>query len=231
MGGNRVNSKEAREFLLSIPEMPDGIREFWLSCISGDISLNVDESWRDNPPGLIFTPSPAARRSYLYVQCLSVGIFGPDHFTRRRDMASYLLAQTFAGSGEIQYEGETLRLGPDDCFLIDCRKEHYYFATDPEGWSYRILHFDGLPMADLYAHFLQGGTVKFRAEKGGPVRALLDRLFEAMPPAQAHSEIVFSRLLTDLMTEIILAGGPGGQKSLPPLVRGVLDFLGKIDWQ
>lgn len=222
-----MNAEEARRVLAGDRELPEGIREFWLACNSGEINLNVDETWRDNPPGLLFTPSAAARRSYLYPQCISVGSFGPDHFTRRRDMPSYLLAQTFSGGGELQYGGETLRLLPDDCFLIDCRREHCYFATAPEGWGYRILHFDGAAMADLYAHFLQGGTVKFTAQKGDAVRALLDQLFAALPPAQAHSEIVYSRLLTDLVTEVILKSGPAGRRPLPPLVQGMLEYIGK----
>lgn len=222
-----MNKQEARAVLDTFRDLPQAVREFWLSCIDGDINLTVDDSWRDNPPGLIFTPSAAARRSYLYPQCISVGDFGPGHYTRRKGMQSYLLAETLSGGGELQYEGETLRLQRDDCFLIDCRREHYYFSTSPEGWSYRILHFDGVPMADLYAHFLQGGTVKFRAEKGSPVRALLDRLFDAPPPAHAGSEIVYNRLLTDLMTEVVLAAAPAGQKPLPRLVQGVLDYISK----
>ncbi len=220
-----MNSKEARAFLEGRTNLPEEMRDFWLACINGDININLDENWPDNPPEILFTPSAEARRSYLYLQCLTIGSFGPEHYTRRREMPSYLLAQTLTGGGELQYEGETLRLGPDDCFLIDCRKEHYYFATDPAGWAYRILHFDGAPMADLYAHFLQGGTVKFAAAKGEAVRTLLDRLFEAPPPAQAHSEIVYSRLLTDLVTEIILKTSPSGQRPLPKLVRGVLDYI------
>ena len=114
-----MNRLEARAALDGFPDLPESVREFWLSCIDGDINLTVDDSWRDNPPGLIFTPNPAARRSYLYPQCISVGDFGPGHFTRRRDMQSYLLTQTFSGSGELQYEGKTLRLNKGDCFLID----------------------------------------------------------------------------------------------------------------
>ena len=59
------------------------------------------------------------------------------------------------------------------------------------------------------------------------MRVLLDRLFDDLSPAQAHSEIVYNRLLTDLMTEVILATGPAGQKPTPRLVQGVLDYIGK----
>ena len=222
-----MNTEEVRCELEKLRELPEGIREFWMACTSGDINIGLGENWRGNPPGILFTPSAAARRSYLYPQCISLGRFGPEHYTRRKDMASYLLAQTLSGAGELQYEGEIVRLGPDDCFLIDCRREHYYFATAPEGWSYRILHFDGVSMSDLYTQFLQAGTAKFKAVKGDPVRALLDTLFEAPPPVQAHSEIVYSRLLTDLMTEVILKTGPALDRPLPRMVQGILDYIGK----
>ena len=222
-----MNVREELHLSQTGMELPEGIREFWLACTDGDINLSSRDIWTVNPPDFLFTPSQAARRSYLYPQCVSMGNFGPDHYTRRRGMQSYLLSQTFSGAGELRYEGETVRLAPDDCFLIDCRREHCYYAVDPDGWSYRILHFDGQAMADLYAHFLQCGTVKFTAAKGEPVRALLDGLFEQRPPAQAHREIVYSRMLTDLMTEIILKTSPGDQAPMPELVRGVLDYIGR----
>jgi AraC-like DNA-binding protein len=172
-----------------------------------------------------FSPSTIARRSYLYLQGLASIRYSGDYYTKRSGLDSYLLAHTFAGEGELEYEGKSYTLKADDGFIIDCRKPHYYHTTSPKGWAYHIAHFDGFAMHDYFSQIKHGGGVVFSFPPTYPFCALLEQLFKVNAEVSKQSEMQTSRLLTDMLTEIMLnmPGFDTGEE--PEWAKDIRDYL------
>ncbi|MDR2303258.1 MAG: AraC family transcriptional regulator [Treponema sp.] len=189
--------------------------------LSGDFDLTGAIMKR----GREFIPSPMARRSYFYLQLISTSQFPKNHYTIRRGVNSYLLASTFSGKGELQYEGKSYTLEPGESFLIDCRKPHQYRAASREGWGYHIIHFDGFAMRDYFSRIEQGKSVKFAFSPESPFPSLLEKLFGVNAEQSGRNEMLSSCLLTNMLTEIMLTLPDYDSEEIPRKIREVRDYI------
>ena len=175
--------------------------------------------------GKSFFPSPFARGALLHLQLLASGAFDSRHYTRRRDLPSYLMAQTYFGRGVLRYEGREYALTPDDVFLIDCRRAHEYFAAAPAGWGYRMIHFDGSAMPGLFARILACGSVVFRFGAESRFQALLAELYATCAAAPPQEEVLCHRLLTDLLCELLCRLPAYRPQDYPEAIKKQCSFL------
>ena len=117
-----------------------------LSC---NLDLGPDSVW------LTVTAAQAARASIAYVQELGDFRCGPDYFTRRENLPSYLIKLCVSGEGELEYEGQTYVIHPGDLFWIDCSKpQHYRTMPGKDGWHVLWVHLNGGPCDAYYQLFL-----------------------------------------------------------------------------
>jgi AraC-like DNA-binding protein len=166
-----------------------------------------------------------ARRSYFYLQLISTSQFPKNHYTIRSGVNSYLLASTFSGKGELQYEGKPYILEPGESFLIDCRKPHRYRAASKEGWGYHIVHFDGFAMRDYFSRIEQGKSVKFVFPPGSPFLSLLENLFGVNAEMNNRNEMLSSCLLTNMLTEIMQTLPDYDSEEIPRKIRDVRNYI------
>ena len=150
-----------------------------------------------------FYPSATARRYLLYLQLVASATFSSRHYTKRKDLLSFLLLQTFHGCGKLIYDGKEYHLKPDDVFLIDCRMPHEYVAEGEDGWGYRFVHFDGNNMPGMYNQFFSGGNIVFHFEEDSEFQQLMRSLLRLGKEKNPNQEILAHRLLTDLISELI----------------------------
>ena len=151
-------------------------------------------------------PTPNARQNFLYLQIVCSALWSRTFHTIRKDLPSYLLAQTFCGSGILEYEGKKYQLEKDDVFLIDCRKEHrIYSAAQPRNglWGYRFAHFDGTMMPGYFGQIMDSGNVTFHFPRETRFQELFKDLFLLCQKKDANQEIMENLLLTEMMTELL----------------------------
>lgn len=175
--------------------------------------------------GATFFPSSYCRKNLLFLQLLSSATFGKKHYTKRKDMPSYLLAQTFYGSGHLRYEGCDYELNPNDIFIIDCRKEHEYYATSSGGWGYRFLHFDGNSMPGYYSQIQANGNVNFSFGPETHMESLWENLIRINADNEPNKEIISNRIITDMITEILCQLPQYQTTELPDLVIDIRNYI------
>lgn len=197
--------------------------KYALDYLKGDYDLSYSLSHY----GENFFPSFFTRKNLLYLQLLCSVTFPESHYTRRSDLSSYLLAQTFWGKGILRYEQREYELFPDDLFLIDCRKDHEYFADANEGWGYRFLHFDGVSMPGYYSQIAAGQNVKFTFHKDSHFQELLKELILTNYNSEPTKDIITNRILTDMLTEILCQCPQYQETELPPVIADLCNFLQK----
>jgi AraC-like DNA-binding protein len=171
------------------------------------------------------SPSAIARRSFLYLQGLASISYPENYYTRRSGLESYLLAQTFAGQGELEYEGKRYTLNADDGFIIDCRKAHYYHAASRKGWGYHIVHFDGFAMKDYFSQIKHGGGIVFSFSPAKLFCASREQLYKVNAGVSKRSELQTSRLLIDMITEIMLNMPCFDIGEEPEWIKDIRDYL------
>lgn len=99
--------------------------------------------------------STYARNRLLYIQ--SFTYYEVRNYYTRRDndkFYSFLLKYTYEGEGELVYEGKTYSLGPNQGFVIDCKKPHEYRALKSP-WNHVEIHFSGAPANYIYEKVLK----------------------------------------------------------------------------
>ena len=100
---------------------------------------------------LLHIASDTARALYYYVQWTGHFVCKSDFYIRRANFNSYLLLYTLNGSGTLNYDGKTHKLGKNTLVLINCLKLHEYYP-DGEGWEFRYIHFNGSLSKRLCEH-------------------------------------------------------------------------------
>lgn len=182
-----------------IVERSDILDKSAIDCLNGKYDLTKTIAHY----GESCFPSSNARHHFLYLQMLCSATFGSSHYTLRKDLPSYLMTQTFHGTGMLRYEEKEYLLEKDDVFLIDCRKEHEYRALSQGGWGYRFIHFDGGMMAGYYQQIMNGGNMKFHFDENSDFQNQFKKLFKLCRENEAHKEIIVNLTLTQMITEIL----------------------------
>jgi AraC-like DNA-binding protein len=171
------------------------------------------------------SPSPLARRSYFYLQNMATINFPGNYFTRRSGLKSYLMALTFSGEGQLEYEGKKYMLRPNEGFIIDCRVPHYCRAASRLGWAYHIVHFEGFAMTDYFTQIRRGRGIQFSFSHDNPMYSLLDELYDANREFNNRSEFLTSCILTNMITEIMKAMSIFDTVEAPEKIKNIRDYI------
>lgn len=185
-------------------------------------SYNMDGAMIDY--ALDFSPSLMARKSLLYLQALACLRFPQTHYTTRRDMNSYLILETQSGLGYFKYEGNEQKLLPGDIIFLDCRKHHHYRALGNTGWGYRLAHFNGTSMLDMYYRIFETKNFFFTASRNHTVHKLLNNLFEINIQENQNQELISNCILTQIVTELLLQC-PSIQQEIPEWIQNICNYL------
>lgn len=146
--------------------------------------------------------SSAARESFLYLQSFSWMQADHTYFTDRETADTYLLLMTYAGKGELEYNGEKYSLKKGDGFLIDCRTPQKYH-TSGTGWEISGLHFNGTGADELFRQFSQDGKVNFHETPDGYIQMKLEQLLRDYQLPSLSRDLRVHRNLTDILVYLI----------------------------
>lgn len=188
----------------------------YLSCVliaisCGDkmptLTKTYTKDWSEDSIWIINTPSELAREAFFYVQ--EIGMFQcfSNYYTEHEDIASFLVMLTLAGESDYRYQNKTYRLKPGDLFFADCMEYH---ALRPHGsarWDMMWIQFNGVAAQSYYQQFLRQKTPVIRVGTMGPVYNYLTELIEVNQKKGMYSELVSSKLITGLLTEILILSG------------------------
>jgi AraC-like DNA-binding protein len=172
-----------------------------------------------------FTPSPIARRSYLYLISLGSAYFPPTHYTVREGLRAYQLIESLEGAGRFTFEGRTYDVLPGDVLLYDCMRPHDARSASPEGWRTRWAYINGPAMADLFGQVMLGGSVKFAMGAESEFHRLFSQLYELNLREGGDREFLSNYILTGLMTELLKSVPQLLGKPLPRLIRDICAWL------
>ena len=193
--------------------------------LSFNLDLSEDSTW------LTVTAAQAARSSIAYVQELGDFHCGPDYYTNRENLPSYLIKLCISGEALLDYDGQHYVVRPGQIFWIDCMKPQYY-RTSPAQGSCRLLwvHFYGAPCEAYYKLFLaqNEGRCVVQPASDMSIRSMLDTLLKLYREGgnTLQDDVQASAMLTQLMSHCIHAAGAGvGGNRLPGYVIDARSYI------
>ena len=144
--------------------------------------------------------SPYAKEHFLYIQSFTYYEV-QTYFTKRKYLDSYQLKYTYEGEGELFYEGKTYTLGPQQGYVIDCRRPHeYHLKRGP--WNHCEIHFSGSPFSYIYDQFLKDEIVSFEISENN-FQIELEKLLTLHESLLPYRELQISHQLEHILLMIL----------------------------
>lgn len=189
---------------------------------------NASFNWSDDSIRLINTPSQNAKSIYYYVQEAGYFKTTPPYFTEREGLPSFLILYTISGSGILHYEEEDYTLSAGQCFFINCMNHHEYHTTDLENsWEFLWVHFYGSNSLGYYEEFVKSGFRIASIQDTFLFDSTIRRIISIHQKKQFDCEILTSKLLTDLLTELLILRSTQSIELLqtPDYIRQTVKFI------
>lgn len=189
---------------------------------------------------VLYTPSPFAKSSLMYLQEIGTLKAHKEHTSGRRDLESYLFMIVCSGSGKLKYDGMEYELHAGECAFVDCHKPYSHTTAADDLWQLKWIHFCGEMMPAIYEKYTsRGGKPVLRGLDAGTVDAFTEahaKIYEAASSEDYIQDMRINEGLNILLTLLMeqswdpdeAAYGPGRKDLLP--VRKYLDehFLERI---
>lgn len=152
----------------------------------------------------IYEPGAVALKTFFYPLCTGHFFYEPGYRLYRTSFDSFLLMYIRSGGLTLEYEGNKKNVKAGEFVLLDCYRPHAYYSD--EGWESVWCHFDG-PMARAYYELTteQLGNV-FTLSDSYTVERKMTEIYDIFRNSRPIREPVFSRILTDIWTELLLFG-------------------------
>lgn len=149
------------------------------------------------------TPSPTARETFLYPNCLGHFYCDRNYHISRSSYDSYLLMLIVKGNGIVStphIPGLETTFEQGQIVLIDCYEPHMYRATG--NLEFYWVHFDGIS-AKAYYHYLvglYGHIISPSQEQFAAVLQNMELLLQGFSSNRGLSELLLGKYLTDILS-------------------------------
>jgi AraC-like DNA-binding protein len=186
---------------------------------------NAEHAWTDDSVRLILTPSHFARTSLFHTQEVGHFITLPTYYTERKRLNSFLIVYTMSGRGKLTYGQQTYVLQKGHVFFIDCMEYQYYAAE--KNWAFAWAHVNGPALRAQYDFYAgRGGPVRMTAD-GSRIPLLLRELLTLHGTRSIRSELLASRMIGDLLTELMLQSADEGraEQEMPVFIGEAMRYI------
>lgn len=213
------------ELFLWFSEVLPGFAAQAKGMLSGTYDLSNFKCYQTNT----FYPSALMRTSGFYLQTLLDAHFSSNYFTVREGLSSWMLLLTLEGNGHLSYEGKDYELLPGDIFLIDARILQDY-RSGPDGWHYRLAHFESGLMEEYYRPIRSFGNVVFPVGLTSSTASHMDELFAInRGPIQSSGnpavEFKSSLLLQQMVMELLMSLPEYDTARLPDWIQDIYNWI------
>lgn len=149
---------------------------------------------------IIYTCSPFARSSLLFLQETGTLQAKRPHVSSRQNLQSYLFFIVLSGSGWLEYNGARYELTKGCAAFIDCRKG-YSQSSSERLWKLKWCHFSSGSMAAVYNKWMErGGKPAFHPTNPEEFISLLDELYSTALSKDFVRDIHINEQLTRLIS-------------------------------
>ena len=173
----------------------------------------------------VFYPSVFTKNSLIYLQTLADTAFGPNHYTNRSNLPSYLITLTISGSGSLKYDNKTYSLNPGDFFFIDCMEPHTYIATSKDGWRYKLAHINGVMMPNFFKLFKTNNKYVFKFDDYNEMYDIFNNLFEKDMEFAPVNDLLSHSILTTFISNLAQTLPQFNSDNCPERIKEIQEWI------
>jgi YesN/AraC family two-component response regulator len=162
-------------------------------------------AWTEDSIRLVATPSAFAKSTLFYIQEIGHFYTLKSYYTEREQLDSYLVVYTLSGKGKLTYRGKTYSLLPNQVFFIDCMEYQHYKTDQNEPWELVWVHLNGSSTRGYYEEYAASSDPVLTLSPETNIPSLFRQLIHNQQNKSIRSELIGSKLLVELLTELLLA--------------------------
>lgn len=159
---------------------------------------------------IIYTPSPFASSSLLYLQETGTLQAQAYHRSERSGLNSYLFYIVLFGSGVVKGTGTEKSSEPahtidkGTCVFINCQDGYAQWPEPNDLWKLKWVHFNGVSMPEIYRKYLsRGGRMTFKPENFTEFESTLDEIYSIAGSDSYMRDMLINEKLAHLLTLIM----------------------------
>lgn len=118
---------------------------------------------------------------------------------------AYLILCTAEGKGKLTYKEHTYLLTPHTFMWIDCNEPFQLDIFESSHWQFNYIFFKGSHTTSYYMHYQQNNYVLCPLSSISHLPEILNHLINLNKDTSQLTEFIISKLITDLLTELILS--------------------------
>lgn len=198
---------------------------------AGELNLKYELDLAPSSTWLTVTASQQAKKTLLYVQELGMFYAGPEYYTERQGLNSFLVKYTLGGEGALRYGTQNSNETEGNLFWLDCR-QHQYYRTAPgaKNWDVLWVHFYGEGARQYYDLFVaqNGGSNVTSMPKDNRIEHKINRLIDLYHNAanDFNTDVEASGVLSSLLLEIIKAvSGTAVSTQIPESIAKAKEYM------
>jgi AraC-like DNA-binding protein len=178
---------------------------------------------------MALTAGQRAKSMYYYAQ--EVGYFKAfeNYYTERENLNSFLIVYTISGDGLLDYMGKEYTIMPGQAFFINCMEYQFYKSSANVPWEFLWIHFNGSASLAYFNQYIKTGTPVAGVRDGSMIKTILWDIIEASRNRDFKTEVLMSKLITDLLTELLISAclTNTAVSTIPKYIHDVLAYIEK----
>ncbi len=172
-----------------------------------------------------YNPSASAGDLPLLVEGMARCRYGPQYFTEREGMDTYLLLYTHEGEGVIDGPDGMYTTMPGTVAILDGKTYHRYQTGQTGYWDMSWIHFRGICAGAYHRHMVAGGEHAISMTSSSIFLEELDRIRQLMDGNLEIRDVQITRELTQLLVGTMEEGRREEEHPPSEAVRQALDLL------
>lgn len=153
----------------------------------------------------LFHPSPFAKAHFYYLNSATQMTTSFPFYIECNPFNNYFILYTTEGEGKLTYDGQTYHLCPYTIIFIDCNKPFRLDLYKSSHWNFIFFLFNGSSTPAYFEKYYESNHCLLDLSPASNIPLVINKLLQCSKYTSPDSDYIISKLITDLLTELILA--------------------------
>lgn len=150
-------------------------------------------------------PSPFAKAHLYHLNIATQMTTGFPFYIECKPFNSYFILYTTEGEGKLTYDEQTYHLCPYTIVFIDCNKPFRLDLYKSSHWNFTFFLFNGSSTSAYFEKYYESNHCLCDLSLASNIPLVINKLLQCSTYISPDSDYIISKLITDLLTELILA--------------------------
>ena len=153
----------------------------------------------------LLEPSPLAKAHLYYLMAATQMTTSFPFYIECAPFNSYFILYTTEGEGKLTYDDKTYHLSPCTLIFIDCNKPFRLDLYKSSHWHFTFFLVNGSSLSTYFEKYYESNDCFCDLSLISNSLVVINKLLQCSKYDSPDSDYIISKLITDLLTDLILA--------------------------